>query len=307
MVARAFGSATLAFGLVSIPVKVYTTQKSGSQLSFNLVHDACGTRLKQQYVCPEHEEVVTREHIVKGYEYAKGQFVTLTGEEIKALEAVSDNAIGLSEFVPADSVDPLYFDKSYYLGPDRNGERAYLLLARAMRETGLVGLARYSSRGKQYAVLVRPYGENGLVMHQLHYQDEVRGFEDVPLGEVREVGDAELNLAVQLIEQVANQQFEPEKYRDEVKDRVLALIEQKLAGQDITATEQPQRGEIIDLMEALKASLGASAQRAPEARKPARTAPAKPETKIDAAIDVKIDAGTEARSKPQPRKRKAAT
>ncbi len=307
MVARAFGSATLAFGLVSIPVKVYTTQKSGSQLSFNLVHDACGTRLKQQYVCPEHEEVVTREHIVKGYEYAKGQFVTLTGEEIKALEAVSDNAIGLSEFVPADSVDPLYFDKSYYLGPDRNGERAYLLLARAMRETGLVGLARYSSRGKQYAVLVRPYGENGLVMHQLHYQDEVRGFEDVPLGEVREVGDAELNLAVQLIEQVANQQFEPEKYRDEVKDRVLALIDQKLAGQDITATEQPQRGEIIDLMEALKASLGASAQRAPEARKPARTAPAKPEATIGAQSDGKAGAESEARSEAKPRKRKAAT
>jgi DNA end-binding protein Ku len=297
MVARAFGSATLAFGLVSIPVKVYTTQKTGSQLSFNLVHDACGTRLKQQYVCPEHEEVVTREHIVKGYEYAKGQFVTLTGEEIKALEAVSDNAIGLSEFVPADTVDPLYFDKSYYLGPDRNGERAYLLLARAMRETGLVGLARYSSRGKQYAVLVRPYGENGLVMHQLHYQDEVRGFDEVPLGEAREVGDAELNLAVQLIEQVANQQFEPEKYRDEVKDRVLALIEQKLEGQDITVTEQPQRGEIIDLMEALKASLGASAQGAPEARKPARTAPAKAEARVDATAE----------AKPQPRKRKAAT
>lgn len=299
MVARAFGSATLSFGLVSIPVKVYTTQKPGSQLHFNMVHDACGTRLKQQYVCPEHEEVVTREHIVKGYEYAKGQFVTLTNEEIKALEAISDNAIGLSEFVPAASVDPLYFDKSYFLGPDRNGERAYLLLSRAMRETGLVGLARYSTRGKQNTVLVRPYGENGLIMTQLYYQDEVRAFEEVPLGEVREVGDAELNLAVQLIEQVASQQFEPEKYRDEVKDRVLELIEQKLEGQEITTLpEQPQRGEIIDLMEALKASLGASAQRAPEAqRKPAKTAPAKPDTKID----------TDVATKPAPRKRKAAT
>lgn len=297
MVARAFGSATLSFGLVSIPVKVYTTHKPGSQLSFNLVHDACGTRLKQQYVCPEHEEVVTREHIVKGYEYAKGQYITLTNDEIKALEAVSDNAIGLSEFVPADSVDPLYFDKAYFLGPDRNGERAYRLLSRAMRETGLVGLARYSTRGKQNTVLVRPYGENGLVMHQLLYQDEVRTFDEVPLGESREVGDAELNLAVQLIEQVASQQFEPEKYRDEVKDRVLELIEQKLEGQEITAAPQPQRGEIIDLMEALKASLGASMQRAPEARKPARTAPAKPEVAIDADVETKR----------APRKRKAAT
>jgi DNA end-binding protein Ku len=276
MVARAFGSASLAFGLVSIPVKVYTTQKPGSQLSFNLVHDSCGTRLKQQYVCPEHDEVVTREHIVKGYEYAKGQFLTLTNDEIKALEAVSDNAIALSEFVPAESVDPVFIDKTYYLGPDKGGDRAYRLLSAAMRETGLVGLARYSSRGKQYAVLVRPYGEEGLIMHQLHYADEVRGFDEVPLGEARDVGDVELNLAVQLIEQAATKHFDPEKYRDDVKDRVLGLIEQKLAGQEITAEPPQQRGEIIDLMEALKASLGATMldDGVDSQRKPARTAPA---------------------------------
>ncbi len=274
MVARAFGSASLAFGLVSIPVKVYTTQKPGSQLSFNLVHDACGTRLKQQYVCPQHDEIVTREHIVKGYEYAKGQYLTFTNDEIKALEAISDNAIALSEFVPADSVDPVYIDKTFYLGPDKGGDRAYRLLSAALSETGLVGLARYSSRGKQYAVLVRPYGEEGLLMQQLNYADEVRGFDEVPLGESRDVGDVELNLAVQLIEQAASERFEPEKYRDEVKDRVLGLIDQKLAGQEITAEPQPQRGEIIDLMEALKASLGASLREEGQdaQRKPARTA-----------------------------------
>lgn len=278
MVARAFGSASLAFGLVSIPVKVYTTQKPGSQLSFNLVHDACGTRLKQQYVCPEHDEVVTREHIVKGYEYAKGQFLTLTSDEIKALEAISDNAIALSEFVPSESVDPVYIDKTFYLGPDKGGDRAYRLLSAALRETGLVGLARYSSRGKQYAVLVRPYGDEGLIMHQLHYADEVRTFDEIPLGESREVGDVELNLAVQLIEQAATDHFDPEKYRDEVKDRVLGLIEQKLAGQEITAEPPQQRGEIIDLMEALKASLGATMrdEGLDAQRKPARTAPASP-------------------------------
>lgn len=278
MVARAFGSATLAFGLVSIPVKVYTTQKPGSQLSFNLVHDACGTRLKQQYVCPEHDEVVTREHIVKGYEYAKGQFVILTNEEIKALEAISDNAIALSEFVPSESVDPLYIDKTYYLGPDKGGDRAYRLLSTAMRETGLVGIARYSARGKQNTVLVRPYGDEGLIMHHLYYADEVRGFEEVPLGETRDVGDVELNLAIQLIEQAATDHFEPEKYRDEVKDRVLELIEQKREGQEITAEPQPQRGEIIDLMEALKASLGATMDAGLDERKPARTAQSKAAT-----------------------------
>lgn len=288
MVARAFGSATLSFGLVSIPVKVYTTQKPGSQLSFNLVHDACGTRLKQQYVCPEHEEVVPRASIVKGYEYAKGQYVTLTGEEIKALEAVSDNAIALAEFVPADAVDPVYFDKAYYLGPDRGGERAYRLLSRAMRETGLVGVARYSSRGKQHAVMVRPHGDGGLILHQLRYQDEIRAFDEVPMGEPREVGADELKLAVQLIAQVTSEQFEPEKYRDEVKERVLALIDQKLEGAEITAEPPPERGEIIDLMEALKASLGVSgdagdeAQRKPAKAAPAQAAPAQAETRKSA-------------------------
>lgn len=272
----------MAFGLVSIPVKVYTTQKPGSQLSFHLVHDSCGTRLKQQYVCPEHDEIVTREHIVKGYEYAKGQFVTLTGDEIKALEAVSDNAIALSEFVPSESVDPVFIDKTFYLGPDKGGDRAYRLLSTALRETGLVGIARYSARGKQYTVLVRPYGEEGLIMQQLHYADEVRGFDEVPLGESREVGDVELNLAIQLIEQAASDRFDPEKYRDEVKDRVLGLIEQKLEGQEITAEPQPQRGEIIDLMEALKASLGATLEQGPEAL-PARTAPRKATRKSKAA------------------------
>lgn len=276
MVARAFGSASLSFGLVSIPVKVYTTHKPGSQVAFNLVHEACGTKLKQQYVCPEHEEVVPRANIVKGYEYAKGQYVTLTSEEIKALEAVSDNAIALAEFVPADAVDPLYFDKAYYLGPDRGGERAYRLLSRAMRETGLVGLARYSSRGKQYAVLVRPHGDGGLILHQLRYQDEIRAFDEVPLGEPREVADAELKLAVQLIGQVTSEEFEPEKYRDEVKERVLALIDQKLEGAEITAEPPPERGEIIDLMEALKASLGVTGADTDETqRKPAKTAPHK--------------------------------
>jgi DNA end-binding protein Ku len=125
---------------------------------------------------------------------------------------------------------------------------------------------------------VRPYGEEGLIMHHLYYADEVRGFDEVPLGEAREVGEVELNLAIQLIEQAATDHFEPEKYRDEVKDRVLGLIEQKLEGQEITAEPQPQRGEIIDLMEALKASLGATMDAGLEERKPARTAQSKATT-----------------------------
>ncbi|MCG8423650.1 MAG: Ku protein [Proteobacteria bacterium] len=274
MVARAFGSGTVSFGLVSIPIKVYTTNKPGSSISFNLLHEECGTKLKQQYICPKDNEVVPRDKMAKGYEYAKGQYVMLNEEEIKALEAVSNNTIALSEFVPAEAVDPLYIEKSYYIGPDKGGERAYALLGRAMTDTGLVGLARYSARGKQYVVMVRPYGEKGLVMHQLRYQDQIRAFDEVPLEDTPPISDGELGLAVQIIEQIAANEFKPEKYSDEVKERVLELIQHKIDGEEITVTPEAPRGEIIDLMEALKASLGGTPDDGAEtARKPAKPAP----------------------------------
>jgi DNA end-binding protein Ku len=286
MAARAFGSGTVSFGLVSIPIKVYATSKPGSAVSFNMLHADCGTKLKQQYMCPKCNEVVPRDKIAKGYEYSKGHYVMLSDEEIKALEAVADNTVALGEFVPADSVDPVFIDKSYYLGPDKGGERAYALLSRAMRETGLVGVARYAVRGKQYVVLVRPYGDSGLSMHQLRYADEVRSFAEVPVGDMPAIAKAELDLAVQIIQQVARDEFHPEAYKDEVRARVQELIEQKVEGKEITV-EAPQapRGEIIDLMAALKASLGAgkgeAAEGAGEAaaagdqRKPPKTAPRK--------------------------------
>ena len=274
MAARAFGSGTVSFGLVSIPIKIYTTNKPGSAISFNLLHEDCGTKLKQQYICPKDNEVVPRDKMVKGYEYAKGQYVTLTAEEIKTLEAVSHNTIALAEFVPAEAVDPLWVNKSYYIGPDKGGERAYSLLSHAMKETGLVGLARYSARGKQYVVMMRPFGDKGIIMHQLRYEDEVRAFDDIPIEDQPAIGDAELGLAVQIIEQIAADGFQPENYSDEVKERVLELIQHKIDGEDITLTPEAPKGEIIDLMEALKASLG-SADGAQAERKPAKPAPRK--------------------------------
>lgn len=277
MSARAFGSGTVSFGLVSIPVKIYTTHKPGSAVTFNMLHQSCGTRLKQQYVCPEDDEVVPRENIVKGYEHQKGKYVVLTDDEIRALEAVSDNTVALSEFVPAESVDPLYVEKSYYLGPEKGSERAYALLSQAMTETGLIGIARYSARGKQYVVAVRPFGDSGLILHQLRYQDEVRPFTEVPLGDAPGVSEPELELAKQIIEHIASDEFDPEAYIDEVKERVLALIGDKLAGHEIVAPPEPPQGEVIDLMEALQASLGASqaarASRPAHLRKPAKAAP----------------------------------
>lgn len=268
MSARAIGSATIAFGMVSIPVKLYTSTEASKYISFNQLHKECGARLKQQLVCPQHGPV-ERDDIVKGYEYARGQYVVFTPEELKALEEEATYSIDIAEFVPAQAVDRVYLDKVYYLGPDRGGARAYRLLSQALQETGRAALAQYAARGKQYLVLVRP-AQSGLVMEQLRYAEEVRSFSEVPIEEI-EVKKTELDLAVQLVEQAASNEFHPERYQDAVRKRVLELIERKVAGEEITVepAAQPAGAKVIDLMEALKASLesqGASG------RKPARRA-----------------------------------
>jgi len=269
MPARSIGTATISFGLVSIPTKLYTTNESGGDISFNMLHDADNARLKQQYICTQCNEVVDREHTVKGYEHAKGQYVVLSGDELKALDAVATQTVALEEFVPASAVDPLYVEKSYYLGPDKGGERAYKLIADAMIDTGLVGVASYSARGKQYIVLLRPF-KQGLIMHQLRYAQEVKDWAEVPMPDLPEIKPAELGLAKQIIQQIAHETFDPKKYRDEVQERMMELIQQKVAGQEMTMTpEAPAAGKVIDLMAALKASLG-MAKDAEAERKPAK-------------------------------------
>lgn len=282
MPARAISSATVSFGLVSIPIKVYSAHETGSEIHFNMVHAECGTRVKQQYYCPTDDRTVERSEIGRGYEFAKGQYVLLSDEEYKALQEVADNTIALTEFVPAEKVDPVYFERTYYIGPDKGGERAYRLLIEAMQETGLVGLAKYAARGKQYLVLVRPFGKEGLILQQLHYADEIKDFSEVPIKETRPVAAGEVKLAVQLIEQIANKKFEPEKYEDEVKGRMLQLIEAKIQGQEITAAPEPApQAQVIDLMDALRKSLGmggggAGAEDKAEHKSPKRAAAKKP-------------------------------
>jgi DNA end-binding protein Ku len=255
MAARAIASGTISFGLVSIPVKLYSTSESAAGVSFNLLHAKCKTRLKQQYICPTDEnEIVPREDMVKGYEFSKGQYVTFTPEELEALEESASKSIEITEFVPAEKVDPAFVDKMYYLGPDKGGDRPYKLLGEAMRRTGRAALAKYAARGKQYLVLVTPRPD-GLVMQQLHYADEVRPFSEVPVGDA-EIKEAELKLAIQIVEQISTDSFRPEQYRDEVKERILQQVQRKVDGQEITAAPSPApQAQIIDLMEALKASL----------------------------------------------------
>jgi DNA end-binding protein Ku len=254
MAARSIGTATISFGLVSVPVSIYSSSESKTSVSFNMLHKKCGTRLKQQYTCPKDSEIVTREDTVKGYEFAKDQYVVLSAEELKALEEKATSTIDVVEFVPLAGVDREYLSKVYYLGPDKGGDRAYRLLAAALKETGKAALGQYAARGQQHLVLLRP--RNGvLVMEQLHYADELRPTTEVtvPEGDVKE---AELKLAKQLIDQTSNDVFEPAKYRDTVRERVLETIQRKIEGQDITGDVAPGTDtKMIDLMEALKASL----------------------------------------------------
>ena len=287
MAARPIGSATISFGLVSVPVSLFSSSESSASISFNMLHTTCGSRLKQQYVCSKEGSVVEKEEIGKGYEFAKGQYVRFTPEEIKALDEKATNAIDIAEFVPLARVDRIYLEKLYYLGPDKGGERAYKLLVAALEATGRAAVGQYSARGKQYLVLVRPMGDI-LVMEQLHYQGEIRSAADVPRPEVA-IKDAELALARQLIEQTAVDEFQPEKYHDQVRERVLEAIQRKVDGQEITAepAEAPQ-AKIIDLMDALKASLakrGASTEEKKPARPAApkaREAAARPKKKVSA-------------------------
>jgi DNA end-binding protein Ku len=270
MPARTIGSATISFGLVSVPVNLFSSSESAATVSFNMLHSTCGSRLKQQYVCSKEGSVVEKDETCKGYEFAKGQYVRFTGEEIKALDEKATNAIDIAEFVPLAAVDRIYLDKVYYLGPGKGGERAYKLLVAALAATGRAAVGQYSARGRQHLVLCRPMGDV-LVMEQLHYHAELRSAHEVELPDVP-IKDAELALAKQLIEQGAVEEFRPEAYRDTVRERVLEAIQRKVDGQEITAepTEAPQ-AKIIDLMDALKASLAKRGASTDE-KKPARRA-----------------------------------
>jgi DNA end-binding protein Ku len=262
---RSIGSGAISFGLVSIPVKLYLAASSESP-SFNLMHARCGNRIRQQRFCPACNTVVEREELIRGYEVSKDQYIQVTDEELKALEGEASEEIEIAEFVPLEKVDPIYFERSYYLGPDRGGEKAYRLLADTMAQVGKVALAKFVLRGKENLVIVRS-ARNGLVLHTMYFADEVRNFDEIAKGESAKISEAESQLAVRLIEELSTGDFEPDKYEDEYSQRVLDLVDKKAEGQKITlAKPQPRRGQVIDLMAALKESLG---KKAPKQKKPA--------------------------------------
>lgn len=267
MAARAISSSTISFGLVAIPIKLYTSASS-EQTRFNMLHSNCGARVKQQYICPTHEAVVERNDIVKGFEYARGQYVQFTEEELKALESERTNSVEITEFVPLASVDFVQVEKSYYLGPDRGGDKPYRLLGDCMRKLGVVAVGRWAARGKDQLVLIRPYGEEGLVLHQLYYATEVRDFGEIDTGARFTFSDVERDLAEKLVAQLTSEAFDPSKYDDRYEERVRAAVAEKVAGQEITVAPEAPRAQIIDLFEALKKSLADVQERAPARARP---------------------------------------
>ncbi|NLD68239.1 MAG: Ku protein [Limnobacter sp.] len=278
MAARSIASLSLTFGLVSIPVKVYSATESRSGVSFNLLHE-CGSRVRQQYFCIRENVPVDRSELKKGYEFEKDRYVMFEPDELKALEETAQHTIDIISFIPLESVDPIYYDKAYYLAPDKRGGKPYQLLLEAMRESGRCALARWVWKGKQYVVQVRP-GSDGLILQQLLYADEVRSMADLDI-ESADIRKPELQLALQLIDQIAADGYDPQEFKDEEKQRVLEAIDEKIAGKQIVVTEEhaPQGGgQIIDLTEALRASLSKGKRTAKGA-----AAPEQPETQAPAA------------------------
>jgi DNA end-binding protein Ku len=255
MAARSIGSLTISFGLVAIPVKLYSATQSANAISFNLLHKGCGSRLKQQYICAKDGSLVERDDMVKGYEFAKDQYVTFAPEEIKALEEAGTHAVEISEFVPVESIDPVYFDKTYYLAPDKGAGRPYGLLTEALKQAQRAAVGRWAARGKAYVVLLRPVGDV-LTMQQLHFAADVRSATEIDIPKP-DVKPAELKLAQQLIESQTSDKFDPTAYTDELHARIEAAIQKKVEGAEISVSELAPTGEskVIDLMEALRASL----------------------------------------------------
>lgn len=280
MAARSIASLTLSFGLVNVPVKLYSATESSSAVRFNMLAKD-GSRLKQQYVSESSGTVVERSEMVKGYEFEKDRFVLFSPDELKALDETASHVIEIVAFVPEASVDPIYYDRAYFLAPDKRGAKPYALLGAAMRESGRCALARWTTKGKQYVVQVRAV-EDGLVLQQLLYADEVRSLKDLDI-EHAEVSQPELKLALQLIDQISRDAYDPSEFKDDEKQRVLAAIDAKIAGKQVVASaraEEPSSGQVIDLMEALRASIGQRGGKASQAR--AEKATAKPAEVIPA-------------------------
>ncbi|HEX7421684.1 MAG TPA: Ku protein [Thermoanaerobaculia bacterium] len=274
MALRPLRNATISFGLVNIPVRFYTATKS-EDVHFNLLHESCGTRVNRKWWCPHHEKIVESSELVRAYAISKNKYVTFSDEEIETLETDDNRALDISEFLQLDQIDPVFFEKAYFLGPGPGGGKTYKLLSEAMKKQNKVALARWVSANREHLVILRPF-EDGLVLHTMYYADEVRDFsavekEDAP------VKEKEIKLAEMLIDELTEKKFNPLQYKDQYRERLLGRIKDKSKGKAIVSEEKEEEdkgGEVIDIMEALRRSLEggrAPAKRVPEAKTVTRT------------------------------------
>jgi len=279
MALRPLRNATITFGLVSIPVRFYTATKS-EDIHFHLLHESCGTRVNRKWWCPYHEKIVSSDELIRGYEVGKNKYVTFTDEELDLLETDDNRALDIAEFVDLREIDPVFFEKAYFLGPAPGGGKTYNLLSTAMKKQNKVAVARWVASGKEHLAVLRPY-ENGLILHTMYYADEVRDFGAMDI-EHAQVREKEVHLAEMLIDELTEDKFNPLQFHDDYRERLLDRIKAKAQGKPITAPEKEEEegGEVIDIMEALRRSLeggrGAAALRQGRGRKaPRRAAVAK--------------------------------
>jgi DNA end-binding protein Ku len=263
---HAIQSASLSFGLVNIPVRLYPATSSKS-VSFHLLHKTDGSRVRQQFYCPADKKTVSRADLIKGYEVKKNEYVELSDEELKAMEEAANRSVDILEFVPLEAIDPVYFEKTYYLGPDKGGEKSYRLFAAAMHKQNRVAIAKFVMRGKENLVLIRPTSDGTrLILDVLYYADEVRNIHDIesPVAKIR---DQEIGLAERLIDELSNEKWQADKYRDTYRERILELIKKKQQGEEVVIPPAAEKGaEVVDLMDALKRSLGQGRPAKPKRR-----------------------------------------
>jgi DNA end-binding protein Ku len=242
----------LTFGLVSLPVKLFSAARSES-VSFNQLHASDHSRVKQVLYCQAEDKPVERKDLVKGYEYEKGKYVVVDEEDVKKAAPASSRTMEILEFVPTAQVDPVYYESSYYMAPDEAGEKPYALLFEALRRTGHVGIAKVAMHNREHIVILRP-GKRGILLHTMYYEDEVRKVEEFRT-DTELVKDKELALATTLITSLAAE-FEPVKYKDEYRENLMNMIQAKVEGKQFVEAPQSQElAPVIDIMEALKASL----------------------------------------------------
>ena len=268
MALRPLRNATISFGLVAIPVRFYTATKS-EDVHFHLLHASCGTRVNRKWWCPHHEKIVDSDELIRGYAISKSKYVTFTDEEIETLETDDNRALEITEFVDLHEIDPLFFEKAYFLGPAPGGGKTYRLLSQAMKKQDKVAVARWVAAGKEQLVVLRPY-DKGLVLHTMYYADEVRDFSAIDL-ESSPASEKEVKLAEMLIDELTETKFDPLAFKDEYRKRLLDRIRAKSKGKAIEPEEKEEQkgGEVIDIMEALRRSLGKGRGKA----KPARARP----------------------------------